>query len=195
MVEETSITRLLDELCGGDKAALDRVVDTLYADLRERAQLYMRKQFGNAAAAVTLQPTALVNETYLRLLGQQGSYANRDHFLAIATKVMLRVLIDYQRARGAGKRGGDQVAVTLAGIDGDLAGDYWSVAEIQQALDKLEEMDTRKAQVVKLRAVWGFNMNEIAEALDASLSTVEREWRFAKGWLAEEMKDRRTRHT
>ena len=190
MINEASITRLLEEAGGGDAAAVDQIVNTLYDDLRDRARLHMRKQFGAAAGAVTMQPTALVNETYLRLLGQQGNYANQNHFLAIATRVMLRVLIDYQRARGAEKRGGGQMAVTLSGIDGDLGASNWSVSEIEEALDELDQQDPRKAEVVKLRAVWGFNMNEISEALNISLSTAEREWRFAKGWLSETLRSR-----
>ena len=188
MINEASITQLLEEAGGGDPGAVDQIVNTLYEDLRARARLHMRKQFGEAAGAVTMQPTALVNETYLRLLGQQGCYANQNHFLAIATRVMLRVLIDYQRARGAEKRGGGKMAVTLSGIDGDLGAPNWSVSEIERALDELDQQDPRKAEVVKLRAVWGFNMNEISAALNISLSTAEREWRFAKGWLSETLR-------
>lgn len=190
MIEESAITQLLGEANEGDDDALDRVVRTLYDDLRNRARSHMRKHFGAAAGAITLQPTALVNETYLRLLGQRGPYANTDHFLAIATRVMLRVLIDYERSRTAKKRGGGQIAVTLSGLAGDLDGTDRSASEIEIALERLDAIDARKGQIVKLRAIWGFEMEEIAAALDVSLSTVEREWRFAKAWLAEELSQR-----
>lgn len=187
MLDEKTISEFLAQAGEGDDGALDRIVNLLYDDLRKRARLHMRKHFGPAAGAVTMQPTALVNETYLRLLGQRGNYANREHFLAIATKVMLRVLIDYERARGAKKRGGDQVAITLTGVSGNLGETGCSASNIEEAINRLDAMDARKGKVVKLRAIWGFEMPEVAGALDISLSTAEREWRFAKAWLAEEL--------
>ena len=181
---------MLAEAGRGDAAARDRVVQLLYEDLRRRARLHLRKRFGPGAGGVTLQPTALVNETYLRLLSQHAAFDNRDHFLAIATTVMLRVLTDYQRARGARKRGGDGIAVTLTGVSADIGESGRSAAAVADVLEKLDALDARKGQIVKLRAIWGFEMAEIAAALDLSLSTVEREWRFGKAWLAEELDDR-----
>jgi RNA polymerase sigma factor (TIGR02999 family) len=187
MIDESSITQLLESASAGNAGSMDRVVAMLYNDLKSRAKLHLRKQFGAAAQAVTMQPTALVNETYLRLLGQHGGYANRDHFLGIATTVMLRVLTDYQRARNAKKRGGGQIAVTLNGLSGDQGDPAHFVSDVEAALKRLEDLDARKANVVKLRTIWGFELPEIARALEISLSTTEREWRFAKAWLADEL--------
>ena len=180
---EAHITALLKDAEAGDSGALDRAVAALYSDLKVRARGQMRR-LANRPGMLTLQPTALVNETYLRMLKQRTQYANRDHFLAIATRVMLRVLSDYDRDRRAQKRGGGAIMLTLSGVE---AGAETDVDNLAEALDKLEALDERKADVVKLRAVWGFEMAEIAETVGTSLATVERDWRFARSWLAEEL--------
>lgn len=183
MRADEPITELLERAEGGDEAALEKAIAAIYEDLRVRARSYLARYAGGRQ--ITLQPTVLVNETYLKLLKQNTRYANRGHFLAIATRVMLRVLIDFQRRRQAEKRGGGQIAVTLAGVGteaGDPAVEALALADV---LDQLEELDERKARIVKLRAIWGFDMQEIAEITEVSLSTVERDWRFAKSWLAE----------
>lgn len=181
------ITELLEHAGEGDEAALERAITAIYDDLHVRAGAYLARYAGGRQ--VTLQPTALVNETYLKLLKQNTRYANRDHFLAIATRIMLRVLIDFQRQRQADKRGGGQIAVTLAGLgtnSGDPAAGVLALADV---LDQLDELDERKARIVKLRAIWGFDMQEIAEITGVSLSTVERDWRFARNWLATQLID------
>jgi len=185
MVSDEPITELLERAEHGDEAALERAIAAVYDDLRIRARAYLARYA--AGRAVTLQPTALVNETYIRLLKQNTSYANRGHFLAIATRIMLRVLIDFQRRRQADKRGGGHIAVTLAGV-GTASGDPAAgVSALSEALEQLDELDERKGRIVKLRAVWGFNMQEIADITDVSLATVERDWRFARNWLATEL--------
>lgn len=183
MADEAHITALLNEAEAGDSGALDQAIAALYTDLKQRARGQMRR-LANRPGMLTLQPTALVNETYLRLLKQRTRYVNRDHFLAIATRVMLRVLSDYDRDRQAQKRGGGAIMLTLSGVEASGETDVDNLAE---ALEKLEELDERKADVVKMRAVWGFEMAEIAKTLDKSLATVERDWRFARSWLAAEL--------
>lgn len=185
--EEGSITALLRQAEAGDAAALDAAIAVVYADLKGRARAYMHRHYGAEAARMTLQPTALVNETYLRLLKQRTRYADRGHFLAIATRVMLRVLADHQRAARARKRGGDGIRVTLSGLSftGDDAGA--TASDLEEALERLEALDERKADVVRLRAIWGMEMREVAETLGISLATAERDWRFAKSWLADEL--------
>ncbi len=187
MTDEAQITALLQKANEGDQASMDRAIEAIYSDLRRLAAFHIGKRYGSNAGALTLQPTALVNETYIRLLRQQVGYENRKHFLAIATRVMLRVLIDYQRARAADKRGGGQVRVTLTGIQDRKSDIAAAVADLEDALEKLESLDDRKADVVRLRAIWGMPMNEIAETMEVSIATVERDWRFAKHWLAEEL--------
>lgn len=173
---------------GSDRAALDRAIETVYADLRRLASASIRRQFGAQSDALTLQPTALVNETYFRLLKQKTDYENRQHFLAIATRLMLRVLIDYQRSRSAAKRGGGQLLLTVSGIGSGGTDTEADVASLTEAIDSLEALDARKANIVRLRSIWGFSMSEIAESLQVSLRTVERDWRFAKSWLADELR-------
>ncbi len=185
MSTDEPITELLERAEGGDEAALEQAIAAIYDDLRVRARTYLARFSGGRA--VTLQPTALVNETYLKLLKQNTQYANRGHFLAIATRVMMRVLIDFQRARLAEKRGGGQIAVTLSGVGTASDDPATGVLALADVLDQLEELDERKARIVKLRAIWGFDMQEIAEITEVSLSTVERDWRFARNWLATQL--------
>lgn len=187
MSDEARITALLQQANEGDQDSMDRAIEIIYSDLRRMAAFHIKKHCGSRSAALTLQPTALVNETYIKLLRQKVGYANRKHFLAIATRLMLRVLIDHQRSRAAGKRGGDQVRVTLTGLPGDRPDDAAAASDLLDALESLESLDRRKADVIRLRAVWGMEMSEIAESLDVSIATVERDWRFAKNWLAEEL--------
>jgi RNA polymerase sigma factor (TIGR02999 family) len=137
-------------------------------------------------APLTLEPAALVNETFLKLLQQPTRFHNRRHLLGFASTVMLRVLVDYRRERGAKKRGGDALRVTLSGISADAlgGGDEVDALDFQRALERLEGLDPRKAEIVKLRLFWGYEMTEIASLVEVSLATVERDWRFARTWLA-----------
>ena len=182
-----AITALL-ERAEDSESALDEAMNALYTDLRQRAGVYLRRHRPGRAADATLQPTALVNETYLRLLKQRTRYVDSGHFLAIATRVMLRVLTDYQRQQLAEKRGGGAIKVTLAGFASAGVDDAGATAaDLDAALGRLEALDERKANVFRLRGVWGISMNDVAEALDISLATAERDWRFARSWIAEEL--------
>lgn len=185
MTEEARITLLLQQANEGDQDSMDQAVEIIYSDLRRLAAFHIGKHHGSRSAALTLQPTALVNETYMKLLRQKVGYTDREHFLAIATRLMLRVLIDHQRSKSAAKRGGDQIRVTLTGLSSHNS--EAAASGILDALEKLETLDQRKADVIRLRAVWGMEMREVAESLGVSLATVERDWRFAKNWLAEEL--------
>jgi RNA polymerase sigma factor (TIGR02999 family) len=179
---------LLRQAYEGREGALDEVMRLVYDDLRNVAGRQLRRRHGSRAGDLTLQPTALVNEAYLRLIKQRKRFDNRGHFFAIASKVMLRVLMDHDRAKRTGKRGGDLVRVTLSGIGTAAAPDpVGEIPDFVRAVEKLEGLDTTTADVVKLRVLWGLTNPEIAETLDTSLRTVEREWRFARRWLAAEM--------
>jgi len=135
-----------------------------------------------------LQPAELVNEAYLRLVRQRKQYDNRGHFFAIASRVMLRVLLDRHRAKQREKREGEWVRVSLSGVQGQLDdGPSADIFSFVQALERLETLDPRSADVTKLRLLWGLTMPEIAEALNVSVSTVEREWRFAQRWFMAEL--------
>jgi RNA polymerase sigma factor (TIGR02999 family) len=192
---QDDITRLLEQLEEGSDGAMDDLMSVVYNDLQRMAESHMRQRFGPDLPGVTLEPAALVNESYMKLIRQRKKYDNRGQFFAIATKVMLRVLTDYQRQRLAAKRGGGRKRVTLSLEPAATPPVSGSATEIEvvalvDALDELEALDQRKADVVKMRVVWGLQMREIAESLGVSLATVERDWAFAKAWLAREA-DRR----
>ncbi len=186
------ITELLHQAYQGREGALDEVMEIVYDDLRRVAANHMRARYGGNLAGVTLQPTALVNEAFLRLVKQRKQYDSRGHFFAIATRVMLRVLMDYDRRRGAVKRGGDRLRVSLSGVARRVGQEPSAeIGAFVEALERLEKLDARTAEVVKLQMLWGLTVPETAEAMDVSVSTVEREWRFARRWLAAALGDDR----
>jgi RNA polymerase sigma factor (TIGR02999 family) len=136
---------------------------------------------------VSLQPTELVSEAFLKLIKQRNRYDSRGHFFAIATRVMLRVLKEAHRSKQRLKRGGDYVHVTLHDVHGNSDPGVEFPA-FEEALERLDELSPRTAEVTKLRLLWGLTVPEMAEALDLSVSSVEREWRFARRWLTSELK-------
>lgn len=192
MVRPGDITILLRQAEGGRAGALDELMDLVYRDLEGIALSHLSRRFGQRANVVTMEPAALVNETFLRLIKQRKTFDNRGQFFAVATKVMLRVLVDYQRHRLAARRGGGRKRITLLldGRPGPASGPAEATQiEIEclvQALERLEVLDPRQAEVVKMRVVWGLDIQEISEALGLSPSTVKRDWRFAKAWLMDE---------
>jgi RNA polymerase sigma factor (TIGR02999 family) len=181
------ITRLLGRAAEGDRNALDALTERVYADLEKVAGRRMRERFGPDLAGLTLEPSALVNETFLKLLSRRVEFENRRHFFAFATRVMLRALIDYQRARGAVKRGGDRVRVTLSGLGAHDETVLPEAEAVSSCLEELEQLDPRKAEVVALKVFWGLQAVEIADTLQVSTRTVERDWRFARSWLRERL--------
>ena len=187
------VTCLLQRLNAGEEGGLDRLMEAVYGDLRAMAQRHMDREFGRGRPGVTLQPTALVNEAYIKLIKQRQKYDNRGQFFAIATKLMIRVLMDYHRRRKAAKRGGDQVRVSL-GVDRDMPLDHpqdegEELTAVVEALERLEKLDSRKADVVKLRVLWGLKIEEIAKSLGVGRATVDRDWSFAKAWLKKEIEE------
>ena len=179
------ITQLLLAWGQGDEAALDRLIPLVHAELYRRAKRYMRRE----RRGHTLQTTALIHETYLRLVdAQQVPWQNRAHFFAIAARLMRRVLVDHARERRYQKRGGDAQRVSL---DEGLAigpGQDEDLVALDEALSALGEVDPRKSRVVELRFFGGLSVEETAEALEVSPETVRRDWRLAKAWLLREMK-------
>ncbi len=187
---EGDITVLLRRAAAGDSTATDDLLAAVYARLEQVAKQQMRAQHGPMRGDLTLEPQALVHDTLLKLLNAPRDFANRRHFYSFATKVMIRVLQDYQRARRAKKRGGHLVRVTLSHVGSVGSDPEIEVDELPPILAKLEKHDQRKAEVVRLRVFWGLEMPEIAQVLGASLSTVERDWRFARHWLAARLPQR-----
>jgi RNA polymerase sigma factor (TIGR02999 family) len=179
------VTVWLSQAAEGDEHAAERVASWAYAELEQLAARRLRREF--PSGDITLEPAALVNETFLKLLENPVVFANRRHFFAFVSKVMLRVLIDYRRARIADKRGGGDLKLTLGGVDPAEAADPVDVLALSQALEKLESLDPRKAEVTRLRMLWGMELAEIAQVLGVAEPTVRRDWRFARTWLAEEL--------
>jgi RNA polymerase sigma factor (TIGR02999 family) len=178
------ITKLLRAWSGGDRDALDRLAEHVYAELRLIARRYMK----NEHEANTLQTTALVNEVYLRLVDVSNVESHeRAQFFAMAAQMMRRILVDAARVRHAHKRGGGSPKVTIdeAALQSALPG-RWIVG-LDEALTAFSEVAPRQAKVVELRYFGGLTEPEIAEALKISPRTVERDWEFAKAWLLQEL--------
>jgi RNA polymerase sigma-70 factor, ECF subfamily len=171
----------------GDQAALDQLVALVHGELRRIARLHL----GRERAGHTLQPTALVNEAYLRLIDvKRIQWQNRQHFFAMAARVMRRVLVDSARARRFRKRGG---GAQMASLDEALvvsADPRRDLVELDDALNALAAVDARKVQVVELRYFGGLSVEETAAALQVSTGTVMRDWRLAKVWLLRELSRR-----
>jgi len=183
-LKEQEITELL--AAGGEDRdeAMARLMDRVYEDLVGVAERHLKARHGPDLAGVTLEPAALANETFLKLIKQRNRYDDRGHFFAIATKVMLRVLNDYSRARNAAKRGGGLQRVTLSGLGQEHArGPGCEIPEFLAVLEQLEQLDARTAEVTKLRLIWGLTLPEIATATGLSVASAEREWEFARRWL------------
>ena len=177
-----SLTLLLGEVESGRPGAMDELMERVYDDLRKIAASRLRGGAGGPGR--TLGATALVHETYLRLILQRKRYDNSGQFFAVATRVMMRVLVDHQRARAARKRAGDQIRVTLTGIGDRVAADPdVAVHELIDLFERLDEVDARSGEVVKLRVLWGLTEAETAEAIGVSEATVRREWRFGRRWI------------
>lgn len=175
-----AITRLLNEWQHGDATARDRLFVLVYAELRRRAAGQLRQERRDH----TLRPTALVHEAYLRLMGQdRARWEGRNHFFAIASEVMRRVLVDHARKRKAARRGGSAVRVTLAEDVAATEPREVDLIVLDTALDELAAMDPRQSRVVELRFFGGLGTAEIAEILGVSRATVDRDWRFARTWL------------
>jgi RNA polymerase sigma-70 factor, ECF subfamily len=167
-----------------ERGQLDHLVPLVYEELRALAGMLLRDK----AAGLTLQPTSLVHEAYLRLLGQRRmDWQDRLHFFRIAAKVMRRVLVDHCRARVAKKRGGAQVAMELEetlAVDSPRLVD---VLAVDRVLTDLEALDPQQSQIVELRFFAGLTVEETAEALGISKATVKRDWALAKAWMAREI--------
>jgi RNA polymerase sigma factor (TIGR02999 family) len=177
------ITALLQRAATGDGHALDGLVAEVYAELEQIARSRLYRHYGSEAQGRTLEPAALVNETLLKLIKDPRGFENRAHFFTFATRVMVNVMLEYQRRRSAAKRGGARIRVTLSGVEASAEPLAIGLLDLEAALDQLDRLDFRKGQVVRLKAVWGLENAEVARALEISERTVERDWRFARAWL------------
>ena len=181
MTESDDITRLLRRAAQGDRVAAEELSARVYDDLERVAAKQMRERYGFELAGATLEPSVLVNETLLKLIQGSKEFENRRHFYSFATKVMSRILLDYERKKSTEKRGGGLLKVTLSSVGREDHAVLFS--ELSEAFDQLAELDERKAEVVNLKVFFGLENAEIAETLGVSLATIERDWRFARSWL------------
>jgi RNA polymerase sigma factor (TIGR02999 family) len=180
-------SQLLADLRSGDRDALEQLMPMVYAELRQLAAHYLRRE----RASHTLQPTALVHEMYVRLAGhvdQHGAvWQDRAHFFGIAARVMRQVLVDHARAGGAAKRGGRPLRVTLSEWNHMTPGPDLDILALEAALTRLATLDAGQARLVELRFFAGLTLEEAADVLDRSPRTLKRDWRSARAWLQREL--------
>jgi RNA polymerase sigma-70 factor, ECF subfamily len=184
MPQHGRVTMLLDRVSSGDRAATEELFPLVYDELRSLAASFLARE----KAGHTLQPTALVNEAYMRLVGPgEVTWDNRAHFFGAAARAIRRILTDHARSRGRQKRGGGAGRVPLD--DGSFTVDPPSIdlLALDEALTRLAALDEQKARVVELRFFGGLTEEETARALGVSISTVTRDWRFARVWLKREI--------
>lgn len=180
------ITRLLHSWRSGDQAALDELTPMLYAELRTLAASRMRRERSNH----TLQPTALVNEVWMRLGNSQSlAWQDRAHFFGIAAKLMRQILTDHARAHRSAKRGGEIEKLSIDEGLGVAGGGAWEMEGLNDALNELEETEPRLAKAIELKYFAGLTLVELAEVTGLSTATVERDIRVAHAWLRRYLKN------
>ncbi len=178
--EAADIPALIEASSSGDSAALGRLVEALYPELRSIAHRYLRRERRDH----TLQCTALINEAFLKLAqAPRRSWKDRAHFCAVAAHVMRGILVDYARARRTSKRGAGALTVTLSDCHAATETPPLDLLDLHEALEELEQLDPNQSRVVEMRYFGGFSIEEAAEAMGVSPSTVKREWLFAKTWI------------
>ena len=179
-----TVTALLLQWRHGDREAFDRLFPLVHQELRRLAKGYMRRQ----RAGHTLQTSALINETFLRLVDHKNMrWQNRAHFFAVAAQAMRRILVDHARRRGYAKRGGGALKVSLDEAATIAAERSAELVALDDALNELAGFDARKTRIVELRYFGGLSVEETAHVLKVSPVTVMREWRGAKLWLLRTM--------
>jgi RNA polymerase sigma-70 factor, ECF subfamily len=196
MEEECRVTELLEAWRRGDTKAGEELMQTVFLELHRIAAQHIGKERPNG----TLQPTALINEAYIRLVGRRQAWNNRTHFFAAAATIMRRVLVDHVRRREAAKRGG---AARRLAFDEDLgsmlfvlpAEDPWVAREeeflaLDDALTQLADLDPQQARIVEMRFFGGLTVEKIAAELQIGSATVKRDWAMARGWLKQQIRPR-----
>jgi RNA polymerase sigma factor (TIGR02999 family) len=181
---QEAVTTLLANWRGGDPSAAEKLIETVYKELRQLAGHYMRDEREDH----TLQPTALVHEMFLRLAKSEPvSWQNRAHFFAVAAQQLRRILVNHARDRQAEKRGGKRVKLTLSYLNGLSQACDLDVLVLNDALDRLEKFEPRAARVIELRFFAGLNEAEAAEALGISVASLKRDWAFGRAWLLRQL--------
>lgn len=185
MQPSEGITELLIDWGKGDQAALEKLMPLVYSELRRLAGNYLRRE----RAEHTLQPTALVNEAYLKLIDQRNAkWQNRAHFFGISAQLMRRILVDHARQRQADKRGGvEQQRLSITSAQTIVKQPEVDLLALNEALDELAEMDAQQSRIVELKFFGGLSIEETAEVLGVSHATVERDWKVARAWLRRQL--------
>jgi RNA polymerase sigma factor (TIGR02999 family) len=183
MPEPENVTQLLLAWGRGDEAARDELIPLVYDTLRRIA----RHQLRGERAGHTLETNALINEAYLELVEQSVSWQNRAHFFGIAARLMRQLLVDYARARGRLKRGGDRQQISLMAADRIAQERAVDLLALDEALETLAQADPQRSRIVELRFFGGLTIEETAQVLGVSTPTVERGWRAARAWLQTEL--------
>lgn len=179
-----TITELLGKWTGGDNAALDELMPLVYNELRSLARRYLRSERFDH----TLQPTALVNEVYLRLVDQRtASFSSRAQFFGMAAKLMRNILVDHARKRRTAKRGGEPLRLSISTADRIGRKQELDLVTLDDALTRLAALNPQHSDTVELRFFGGLTIEETAEVMGVSHATVERDWSFARAWLRREM--------
>ncbi len=188
MIDQPNTTLLLCEVSAGNHDVMEELMRRVYHELRRIAERHLRKE----RAGHTLNATALVHEAYIKLIDRsQVTWQNRAHFLAIASKAMRRILIQYAESRRAQKRGGGQQMVTLSEEQIPVNIRIEELLVLDELLTQLSQTNERACRIVEAKFFGGLTQEEIAEALNLSTRTVSREWRFARAWLKLQMKQGR----
>jgi len=181
MIAPEGVTQLLKDWNEGDQAALDKLMPLVYAELRRLAKNYLRRERANH----TLQPTALVNEAYMRLVDQRNArWQNRAQFFGVAAQLMRRILVYHARVRQAQKRGGtNQHRLSLSNVEQVNDQSAVDLLALHEALDELAKLDPQQSRIVELKFFGGLSIEETAEVLSIGHATVERDWKMARAWL------------
>jgi RNA polymerase sigma factor (TIGR02999 family) len=183
------VTSLLAAWGKGDQSALNELMPLVYNELHRIA----KRSWNGQNQGNTLQPTALINEAFLKLAGSDNTaFQNRGHFMAVACTAMRQVLVNHALSHRAAKRGSGDVAVSLDDVQLAVHQEAAEVVALHEALDRLQAVDSRKSKVVEMRYFGGFSIEEIAEALGVSVITVNRDWRLARAWLNRELSSERS---
>ncbi|HXD30050.1 MAG TPA: sigma-70 family RNA polymerase sigma factor [Pyrinomonadaceae bacterium] len=180
-MQNEAVTELLIDWGKGNQAALDRLMPLVYSELRRLASNYLRRE----RQGHTLQPTALVNEAYLKLVDQRSAkWQNRAQFFGVAAQLMRRILVDHAREHQAAKRGGaDQQRLSITSAEGLASQPPIDLLALHEALEELSTLDPQQSRIVELRFFGGLSIEETAEVLGIGHATVERDWKMARAWL------------
>jgi len=179
------VTELLIDWSKGDQAALEKLMPMVYGELRRLATNYLRRE----RQGHTLQPTALVNEAYLKLVDQKNAkWQNRAQFFGISAQLMRRILVDHARQHQAAKRGGSvQQRLSITSAEKFAQKSEIDLLALNEALDELSRLDPQQARIVELKFFGGLSIDETAEVLGIGHATVEREWKMARAWLRRQL--------